>query len=169
MDGIIALGLIGYVIFSVVWHVFCMLACAASGLALRLCVGPLRRDEVFERQFPRFAGRAAGLGVAGIAVGAASTAIFLVLFFILFFTSDGWFTLGIAGVWVCTVLCIVCGVLLLALAKKLSWAIGAGAPYRRRRTACILCGVLALLASISGIVLGVLSIASDLFVTLGIV
>lgn len=165
MGGVVAMGLIGYVVFALVWHVFCMLACMLSGLALRLCAGPLRKDKTFEQQFPRFARRAAGTGVVGIVVGAASTVVFLVLFFILFFTSDGWFTLGTPAVWVCTIICIVCGVFLLLLAKKLGWAIGIGAPYHKRRTACIVCGVLSLLVAVPGIVLGVLSIASDFLTT----
>ena len=168
MNGIAALGLLWYVIFFFLWHIFCMLACAASGLALRLCVGPLRKDGTFEQHFPRFAGRAAGVGMAGIVVGVVSTLVFSIMFFILFFSSDGWFSLGIVGVWACAIFCMVCGVAALMLAKKLSWTIGIGAPYRKRRTACIISGVLALLAAIPGIILGVLSIASDLLVTSGI-
>lgn len=166
MDGFIATGLIGYEIFFLVWHVLSMLACVLCGLTLRICVGSLRRDEIFEKQFPHFSSRAAGLGIAGIIVGIASTIIFLVLFFILFFTADGWFKLGTLGVWVCTLLCVACGVFLLLLAKKLSWAIGNGAPYHKRRTACIICALLTLLLSLPNIVLGVLGIISDLLATI---
>ena len=76
--------------------------------------------------------------------------------------------MGSVGIWVCALLCTACGVILLILAKKLSWAIGAGAPYGKRRVACIICGIITLLASVFSVVWGILSVTSDFISVFGI-
>lgn len=136
----------------------CMLASAVGGLLLRLCVGPVRKDGIFEQHFPGFAGRAAGIGLAGIVAGVAGAAVFVTLVLL----SMNFFLAGEIALWVCTALCVVCGVQLLLLAKKLRWVIGMGAPYATRRVACMVCGIITLGLALPGVVLGVFFIVAPL-------
>lgn len=152
---LMVLGVLGLVFLFLVWMAVCMLLCAACGLILRLCVGPLAKDAALAAQFPGFAGRAAKLGIASIVVGLVSAFLFVLLIFL----SDIFMDFGLICVWVCTLLCVVCGVQLLLLAKKLRWAVGAGAPYGKRRVASKVLGILSLIASLPGVVLSVYFIA----------
>lgn len=144
---------ITFLLAFIFWMIACMLTCAACGLALRLCVGGLRKDMEFEKHFPGFALRAGREGVAALAAGLVSAIVFTLLVFC--FTKADSMLFGEIAVWVCTALCILCGIQMIRLAKKLRQAAYGSSKYKVRHVACVICGVLALLSALPCVLLSV--------------
>ena len=147
------LAVIPLALFLLGWMASCMLVCIACGLILLLCVKGLRRDSTFLQQYRGAAARAFGLGVAGITVGLIS----LVWFIAPFVSTIEQPEMVLAfSLWACTLLCAACGIVLLRTAKKLHVLTGAGTSYRKRRVACIVCGIVTLVANLPGVALSIL-------------